>query len=136
MTLRVDKNETVLRARRLRRSMTLPEGLLWQALRTRPEGLKFRRQHPLGPFIADFYCASAKLAIEVDGAMHGIEDRAASDFRRDARISERGLRVVRIAAVDVMRDLDAVVRMIVAECRLPLHHPADGSPPQQSWGGS
>ena len=129
MTLRVDKNETVLRARRLRRSMRLPEGLLWQALRTRPEGLKFRRQHPLGPFIADFYCASAKMVIEVDGAMHGIEGRAASDFRRDARISEQGLRIVRIFAVDVMRDLDAVVRMIVAECRLRLHHPADGSPP-------
>ena len=98
---------------------------LWQALRTRPEGLKFRRQHPLGPFIADFYCASAKVVVEVDGAMHGIEDRAASDLRRDAWISEQGLRVVRIAAVDVMRDLDAVVRLIMAECQLPLHHPAD-----------
>ena len=107
----------------------MPEGLLWQVLRTRPEGLKFRRQHPLGPFIADFYCASAKVVVEVDGAMHGIEDRAASDFRRDAWISEQGLRIVRIFAVDVMRDLDAVVRMIVAECALPLHHPADGSPP-------
>ena len=71
--------------------MTLPEGKLWQALRTRPEGLKFRRQHPLGPFIADFYCASAKLVIEVDGSMHGIEDWAASDFRRDEWISRAGV---------------------------------------------
>ena len=127
--LKADRNETVLRARRLRRSMTLPEGMLWQALRTRPEGLKFRRQHPLGPFIADFYCASAKLVIDVDGSMHGIEDRAASDYRRDEWMNGQGLRVVRIAAVDVMRDLDAVVRSIMAECQLPLHHPADGSPP-------
>ena len=125
MTLRVDKNEAVLRARRLRRSMTLPEGLLWQALRTRPEGLKFRRQHPLGPFIADFYCASAKLVIEVDGSGHGLGERPARDERRDLWMRGQGLRVVRIAAVDVMRDLEAVVRMIVAECALPLHHPAD-----------
>ena len=107
----------------------MPEGLLWQALRTRPEGLKFRRQHPLGPFIADFYCASAKLVIEVDGAAHGYDVRAARDARRDEWMRGQRLRVVRVGAVDVMRDLDAVVRLIVAEARLPLHHPADGSPP-------
>ena len=129
MTLRVDRNETVLRARRLRRSMTLPEGLLWQALRKRPDGFKFRRQHPLGPYIADFYCAMARLVIEVDGAVHGYDVRAAGDARRDEWMRGQGLRVVRVGAVDVMRDLDAVVRLIVAKARLPLHLPTDGSPP-------
>ena len=52
-------NDTIVRARELRRSMTLPEGLLWIELRKRPGGHKFRRQHPLGPYILDFYCASA-----------------------------------------------------------------------------
>ena len=59
-----EKNATVLQARSLRRDMTLPEGLLWQVLRSRPEGFKFRRQHPIGRCIVDFYCPAAKLAVE------------------------------------------------------------------------
>ncbi|MEJ1968138.1 MAG: DUF559 domain-containing protein [Rhizomicrobium sp.] len=59
---------TFKRARALRRKMTLPEILLWQQLRGRKlRGLSFRRQHPVGPYILDFFCASAALAIEVDG---------------------------------------------------------------------
>ena len=58
---------TIGKARGLRRSLTLPEGLLWRELRKRPEGLKFRRQHPAGPFVLDFVCLQARLAIEVDG---------------------------------------------------------------------
>jgi very-short-patch-repair endonuclease len=64
---RREKNETVLRARALRRSMTLPEGMLWQVLRKRPEGYKFRNQHPIGRCVVDFYCAATRLVIEVDG---------------------------------------------------------------------
>ena len=59
--------KTVLNARTLRRAMTRPEVLLWQVLRERPNGLRFRRQHPVGPFVLDFYCPAARLAIEVDG---------------------------------------------------------------------
>ena len=58
---------TVRRARNLRRAMTLPEILLWQALRKGSDGLKFRRQHPTGPFILDFFCGDGRLAIEIDG---------------------------------------------------------------------
>ena len=58
------------RARQLRRSLSLPEAKLWTLLRTRPDGFKFRRQHPVGPYIVDFYCPEARLAIEVDGASH------------------------------------------------------------------
>ncbi|MES2137989.1 MAG: DUF559 domain-containing protein [Pseudomonadota bacterium] len=53
------KNEIVLRARALRRDLTLPEGMLWQVLRQRPDGLKFRRRHPIGRCVVDFYCAAA-----------------------------------------------------------------------------
>ena len=63
----VSGNKTIVRARELRRSMSLPEGLLWQELRKRPAGFKFRRQHPFGPYVLDFFCASMRLAIEVDG---------------------------------------------------------------------
>ena len=54
-------------ARKLRRKMTLPEVILWHWLRQRPQGLKFRRQHPTGPYVLDFFCSDARLAIEVDG---------------------------------------------------------------------
>ena len=112
-----DRNTTVLRARELRRSPSLPEGLLWQALRERPFGLKFRRQHPLGPYIADFYCASAGLVVEIDGQSHAMGDRADRDVRRDRWMSEQGLRVLRIAADDVMKDLESAVTAITLACR-------------------
>ena len=112
-----DRNTTVVRARELRRSPTLQEGLLWQALRTRPEGLKFRRQHPIGPYIADFYCAAAKLVVEVDGQSHSMGDRASHDARRDDWMEAQGLRIVRFDAADVMNDLQSVVTAIILGCR-------------------
>jgi very-short-patch-repair endonuclease len=128
----LDRNQTVMRARELRRKPTLPEGLLWQALRPRPNGIKFRRQHPIGWYIADFYCAAASLVIEVDGESHIMGDRPDRDIRRDQWLQAQGLHVVRFNAADVMNDLDAVVWSIIrtALSRLPLHHAAHGPPPQ------
>jgi very-short-patch-repair endonuclease len=62
--------DTIKRARKLRSELTLPEGLLWRELRKRPGGLKFRNQHPASVYVLDFYCAKARLAIEVDGFAH------------------------------------------------------------------
>jgi very-short-patch-repair endonuclease len=107
----------VLRARALRRSPSLPEGLLWQVLRERPEGLKFRRQHPFGRYVADFYCAAARLVIEVDGASHEMGDNPARDARRDAWMREPGMRVIRFNAADVMNDLESVVTAILLAAR-------------------
>src|SRR6476660_2982130 len=107
-----EKNETVLRARALRRDMTLPEGLLWRVLRERPNGFKFRRQHPLGRYVADFYCASARLVIEVDGQSHSMGSQPQHDARRNEWMVGRGVRVIRFAAADVMNDLNAVVTVI------------------------
>ncbi|WP_315762846.1 endonuclease domain-containing protein [Sphingomonas sp. Y38-1Y] len=123
-------------ARRLRREMTLPEVLLWQALRARPGGLRFRRQHPAGPFVLDFFCAAHRLAVEVDGEAHGRGDRPVRDGARDAWLSANGVRVLRIPARDVLTDLDAVVRHIVESLRgnLPLHHAAHGPPPPPGGG--
>ncbi|WP_244624451.1 endonuclease domain-containing protein [Sphingomonas sp. So64.6b] len=101
-------------------------------LRKQPDGAKFRRQHPAGPYSLDFYCDAAKLAIEVDGETHNRGDRPERDEVRDAWLTMRGVRTLRINAVDILRDLDAVVRYIIATVNArggPLHHPSDGPPP-------
>ena len=110
----VNRNEMVLKARELGRSPTLPEGLLWQVLRTRPDGLKFRRQHPLGRYIVDFYCPARKLVVEVDGESHDMGDRPARDARRDTAMRRKGFQVVRFNASDVMSDLQSVVTAVLA----------------------
>ncbi|MGE5563608.1 MAG: endonuclease domain-containing protein [Bacillota bacterium] len=112
-----EKNAIVVRARALRREMTLPEGMLWQVLRQRPEGFKFRRQHPIGRCIVDFYCPATRLVVEVDGETHSMGDRPDQDERRDAWLRSQGLRVLRFAAPDVMKDLQSVVTAIVHSCR-------------------
>ena len=96
---------TVHRARRLRREMTLPEVLLWRALRRgQLDGLLFRRQHPFGPYVLDFFCPEHGLAIEVDGAAHDGASQAAHDERRDIWLSQQGVRVLRFRAADVLSD--------------------------------
>jgi very-short-patch-repair endonuclease len=129
---------TVTQSRRLRRRMSLPEILLWRELRTRPAALKFRRQHPTGPYTLDFFCSDARLAIEVDGEAHGRGDRPQRDATRDAWLARAGVKTMRIPAIEVLHDLDAVLRGIITEAtaRLPLHHPAApaGPPPRAKLG--
>ena len=91
-------------ARRLRREMSLPEVLLWEHLRRQKTGFKFRHQHPIGHYVSDFYCAAAKLAIEVDGEFHGRGDRAQRDADRDQFFAQNGHRVLCVAASDVLGD--------------------------------
>jgi very-short-patch-repair endonuclease len=77
----------------------------------------FRRQHPIGPYILDFYCAKARLAIEIDGVSHDMGDRPKHDLDRDTWLAKHGVRVVRIPASDLTREIDeaadAIVRMAV-----------------------
>ena len=87
------------RANRLRRNLTAPERLLWFMLRRNRQGLHFRRQHPVGPFILDFYCAEAKLCVEVDGPMH--DDRAHYDERRTDWLAKEGIRVLRFTVAEL-----------------------------------
>jgi len=101
-------------ARRLRLEMTPPEIALWLALRHTTSGLRFRKQHPAGIYVLDFYCAPAKLAIEVDGEAHSRGDRPARDAARDAWLATQGVRVLRYAASDVLSNVEGVVRQIVA----------------------
>ena len=94
---------TLKRARRLRRNMTLPEVLLWQALRNNSLcDARFRRQYPFGPYILDFYCTTSKLAVEVDGAAHDDFERAVKDRVRDRSLADAGIKVLRFNARDVL----------------------------------
>jgi very-short-patch-repair endonuclease len=101
-------------ARRLRRKLSLPEMLLWQLLRVTRRELRFRKQHAIGPFVADFYCPAAKMVIEVDGATH--DWRQDADDKRDAYMKSLGLKVIRIAAADVLADPEAVADGIYRLC--------------------
>ena len=132
------RDTTTRNARKLRRKMTLPEVILWHWLRQRPDGLKFRRQHPTGPYVLDFFCSDARLAIEVDGEAHSRGDRPQRDGARDRWLKAAGIDTLRIAATDLLDDGNSVLTWVVSEtrARLPLHHPATpaGPPPQDKLG--
>ena len=108
-------------ARKLRREMSLPEVLLWEHLRASKQGIKFRRQHPIGPYIADFYCSAAKLVIEIDGEAHDRGDRPERDLVRNATMRSAGYEVLRAGAADVLNSMEAVLLTIRAAAESPLH---------------
>ncbi len=103
-------------ARRLRREMSLPEVLLWRLLKQRPLGVKFRRQHPIGAFVADFYCDAANLIVEIDGIAHDMGNQPDHDESRDAWLQACGKQVVRIPARDVLKSPEDVAESILALC--------------------
>ena len=103
-------------AGRLRRALSTPEAMLWNLLRRSPAGVRFRRQYPVGPYIADFYCPAAKLVIEVDGDAHNFAESAARDEVRDRFIRSLGLEVLRIPAGEVFRDATAIADALVRMC--------------------
>lgn len=124
---------TVKIARKLRKQMSWPEVTLWNRLRQRPGGFKFRRQHPAGPYVLDFFCSEAKLAIEIDGISHETLGQPQIDARRDLWLRQRGVRTLRVNAADVSRSPDEVVEWVLASCgelTQPLHQPSAGPPPR------
>ncbi|ASE38689.1 DUF559 domain-containing protein [Brevundimonas vesicularis] len=107
---------SVSRARILRRALTPPEARLWVHLRRRAlGGLKFRRQHPAGVYVLDFYCAEAMLAVEVDGESH--EGRGGHDARRTRWLATQGIAVIRVSAEQVRVDLGDVLEFIADRAR-------------------
>lgn len=105
---------TVARAKKLRRKMSLPEVLLWRELQRAPSGLNFRKQHPAGDYVIDFFCARANLAIEVDGISHDMGHRPVRDEARDAWLREHRIDTLRIPARDVLRSPGDVAGSVVA----------------------
>ncbi|HEU4820678.1 MAG TPA: endonuclease domain-containing protein [Qipengyuania sp.] len=125
---------TVKRARRLRSEMSLPQVILWRELRKRPGGFKFRREHGAGDYYLDFYVASLKLDIEVDGFAHDSEPAVARDQNRSHWLRSQGVATVRIPAQAILDDIEAVVVRLVQICeerkeRLALRRAAKNPPP-------
>jgi very-short-patch-repair endonuclease len=117
-------------AKKLRRAMSLPEVILWQHVRGgRLEGLRFRRQHPMGTCVLDFYRDAAKLAVEVDGSHHTMGDNLARDLERDSWFAARGIETLRIPAPEVRADPRGPLASILEVARervagAPGHRPA------------
>ena len=103
-------------ARRLRKEPTPTEAILWEKLRRRQLGQKFRRQVAIGPFVVDFFCATAWLVVEVDGPIHASQQQA--DRERQTLLETLGLRFIRISADDVehhLTDVVDIIRAVLAE---------------------
>ena len=105
-----------VKARKLRQSMTKAEVILWTHLRRRAlDGARFRRQHVIGPYIADFACCQAKLVVEVDGATHSTPEELAHDARRTKYLLSQGWKVLRVTNGDIYENMDGVWRTIAAQ---------------------
>jgi very-short-patch-repair endonuclease len=102
------KRQVSPHAARLRRLATDAERLLWSRLRARRLGVKFRFQHSLGPFVADFVCLQRKLIVEADGGQHNPQ----TDRARTAYLRKRGFRIVRFWNHDILQNIDGVVETL------------------------
>lgn len=108
-TERIFKN-----AKELRRNQTPAEELLWKILRSHKlDGLKFRRQHPVSYFIADFYCHELKLIIELDGDIHELEEGKAYDIKREGKLRALGLTVIRFKNEQVYTEPEVILQSVL-----------------------
>ena len=120
---------TQKRSAKLRRDMSLPEVLLWQELRKRPGNMRFRRQHPAGPYSLDFFCPRYRLAVEIDGEAHDRGDQPLRDRLRDNWLKAQDTRILRIPAVDVLSDIEAVLLHIETFARGKYPYTGFAGPP-------
>ena len=108
------KHKTFEKASELRKKMTMAEEVLWKELKNRTKfNVKFRRQHPIDIFIADFYCHECKLVIEVDGDIHTREDIQAYDDGRTHDIEKFGIQILRFSNNEILNDLENVKNQIL-----------------------
>jgi cyclase len=99
-------------AKALRNTLTETEGMLWECLSGNKLGVRFRRQHPLSRYIADFYCHEKNLVIELDGSIHNLPEHIAADKERDMEMQQLGLKVLRFTNKQVYSNLQGVVSTI------------------------
>ena len=123
-------------ARSFRKALTPPEARLWLRLKGKSDGVHFRKQHPIGPYIVDFYCAGAKLVVEVEGLIHDVLDIAEKDEPRNIWLEAQGLELMRIPASEIMRDPDEVALGILSRAleimekgRIPLRRDRPATSP-------
>ena len=96
----------------LRSNMPKPEEVLWQKIRRKQLGVKFRRQHGIGRYIVDFYCAELSLVIEIDGDSHFSTEGKEKDTKRDAFIEALGIKVLRFTNEEVMKQTESVLERL------------------------
>jgi very-short-patch-repair endonuclease len=126
------------RAKRLRSTMTRAETLLWRYIKAgRIDGLSFRRQVPMGKYIADFVCHSHRLIVELDGESHDFESRIQQDAERDAWFVSQGYTVIRFTNEQVLTNLEGVLEAIRIEASrqftpLPVPPPHGGREPSNN----
>jgi very-short-patch-repair endonuclease len=101
----------------LRKNMTEPEIKLWEYLKTKPMGYKFRRQHPLGCYVLDFYCHKLRLSIELDGKYHLNSEQKNKDEERTAYVNSLGIREIRFKNEDVLNNLNETILQIQNELK-------------------
>ncbi|CAN7588764.1 DUF559 domain-containing protein [Bosea sp. LjRoot90] len=120
------------RAKQLRKDMTGPEKKLWHDLKAHRTGsAHFRKQVPIGPYIADFACHSAKLIVEIDGDQHSVGQQQVSDLRRDAWFAEQGYHTLRFSNWQVLNEFESVVLTIAAAAQGLLESAEPCIPPSQ-----
>ena len=131
-------NRQLADARRLRRDMTIAETILWRGLRNRGEGAKFRRQFPIGPYVADFVCIAARLIIELDGPPHDEAEQRLHDKSRDAWLRSQGWRILRFSNDLVIGGGNIVldeIRKAIGESASPSSRPSLTRGPPSPAGG-
>jgi very-short-patch-repair endonuclease len=116
--VRQDETQSRKLAKSLRKNLTNAETILWSRLRRHPL-FKFRRQHPIGPYVADFACVAARLVVEVDGATHSSDTELRHDATRDAFMRRNGWRVLRVWNGDIYKTLSNVLDYIDAAVAVP-----------------
>ena len=106
------------KAEELRKNMTSAESIIWKHIHINPWKLKFRRQHPISNFIADFYCHPIKLIIEIDGDIHDVEEVKQYDSAREQSLKEFGLTILRFRNEEVFNNADAILEKIDETIRI------------------
>lgn len=106
-------SQIIAKAKELRKRMTPTESMLWERVRNSNTGYKFRRQHPISIFIADFYCHEKKLVIEVDGEYHEHIDQKKYDIGREDELGNFGIKVIRFTNDEVENDIEIVLKDIL-----------------------
>ena len=111
------KPEIKERRKELRNNMTAEEKIIWKYIKNNQLGVKFRRQHSIDYYIADFYCSELKIVIEIDGSQHYSEDGIEYDMEREEFMKSIGIRTIRFSNYDVLNNIEGVVEKIKEEIK-------------------
>ena len=125
----MSQSSIITKARYLRKEETKAEQLLWQKLRNKKLGIRFRRQHPFDMFIVDFYAPAIKLAIEIDGSIHNLKENKEYDDMRANYLESRYIHILRFWNSEVEKDFEKVLQTIIEKIKeLSVSETLSGTP--------